>query len=109
MLMEITDERVEAALKYLAATDVKLGELKSDVARLDFLVKLRESKHYLTSDGTIDERKAKAKCEPDVVSAYEEQFSAIAAYEAVKAKRERAVILVDLYRTISANRRQGAL
>jgi hypothetical protein len=108
-MLDIPDEKVEKALRYLADTDERIGELKADVARWDYLIKLRESKHYLTHEGTIDERKAKAKCEADVVSAYEYQYSAIAAYEAVKAKRERAVILVDLWRSINASRRQGAL
>lgn len=105
--MEISDERLEAALSFLADTDTQLGELKADVARTEYLAKLHEATAFLSYEGTIDERKSKARVEAQ--AKWEENFRAIALYEGKRAKRERATILVDLYRTISANRRQGQL
>ena len=63
----------------------------------------------MSASGTVEERKAFAKSEPGCMAAWEAHFKAIAAYEKVRAKRELESLVVDVYRTVSANRRQGQI
>ena len=105
----ITDDRLTRALTYLSQTDEECAELKANVARTEYLAKLRESSGFLTADGNIEERKASAKQDSTVQTYWEEHFKAVAAYEAVRAKRELEALIVDVWRTTSANRRQGSM
>jgi hypothetical protein len=105
----ITEDRLTRALTYLSQTDDECAELKANVARTEYLAKLRESSGFLTAAGNIEERKANAKQDSTVQTYWEEHFKAVAAYEAVRAKRELEALIVDVWRTTSANRRQGSM
>ena len=107
--MNIPDSRLEKALHYLATSDQSSAELKADVARTEYVAKLREAAAYKLSEGTVEERKAIAKLAATSQEAWEKHFLAIAAYEKVRAKRELESLVVDVYRTVSANRRQGQI
>jgi hypothetical protein len=107
MPFQISDERAENAFTALRSTDEKLGLLKANVARTEYLAKLHEAKVFLTSTGTMDERKAQARVAAE--GSWQEHFSEIAAYESLKATREDAAILLELYRTSEASIRQRRL
>jgi hypothetical protein len=99
---------MERALQFLAETDEKAASLKADVARTEYVAKLRESSAYLTASGeTVKERESIAKTAPDVQEGWDLHFKAIAEFEKVRARRERAVLVCDLFRTLAANRRAG--
>ena len=105
--MDIDSDRAEKALNYLALTDMEIARLKAAVAESEYVVDLRERTHFLTASGNVEERKAFAKVQADVAQAHKAYFESIAAYEGVKARRERAVITLDLFRTLEASRRKG--
>src|SRR5208282_4617043 len=84
----ITDDRLTRALTYLSQTDEESAELKANMARTEYLAKLRESGSFLMATGNIEERKAAAKQDAGVQTYWEEHFKAVAAYEGVRAKRE---------------------
>ena len=106
--MDLSDEkRVEAALKFLAGSDELIAQLKVGVARTEYLAKLQDAMAFRAATGNIEERKAEAKMMPAVQKTWEEHFVAIGEYEKVRAKRERAVLTCDLWRTAQASRRMG--
>jgi hypothetical protein len=103
----INEDRLEKALTYLATTDADCASLKANVARTEYLAKRHEALVFQIADGPIDARKAEAKASGEVASKWEEHFKAIEAYEAVRAKRETEVIVVETWRSMNANRRQA--
>ena len=103
----LTESRVTDALTFLSSTDEQLAELKASVARSEYLAKLQESMGYRAATGNVDERWAEAMMLPEARKARDAQFAAVVAYEKLRARREREILIVDLWRTIEASRRKG--
>lgn len=103
----ITDARLQRALTYLAETDEPAAELKADVSRKEYLCKLARSKEFLIAAGPVEQRKATAEVSDSVQRAEGEYTDAVVAFEKVRAKRTTEELIVEVYRTVSANRRQG--
>ena len=104
----VSEDRISKVLDYLAATDETYAEAKVATSRTEYLAKLQESMAYKEiTVGSIEDKKAEAKISPKVMAKWDEHYSALIAYEKMRAKRERAVLLVDLWRSLNANRRQG--
>jgi hypothetical protein len=95
-------------MEYLSLSDVESAELKSNVARTEYLAKVAEALSFQIAEGSVEAKKCEARVSPGVREAWEKHFSAIQAYEIVRARRQRAELVVDIYRTQSANRRQAA-
>jgi hypothetical protein len=105
----ITDERCEKALKYLAQTDAAAAELKGEVARKEYLCRFTRGNVFLRSEGSVEARKATAESSEEVRSAENELAEAIVEYERVKAKRATRELIVEVWRSVNANRRHGNL
>lgn len=104
----IDEIRLEKAMNYLAASDMECAELRAEVARSEYMAKVEEALSFKMSEGSVEARKCEARVSPGVREAWEKHFSAIQAYELVRARRSRAELVIDIYRTQSANRRQAA-
>ena len=104
----ISDERAEKALRYLAGTDESCGAAKAHQERMEYKAKTVRQLVFLLEAGTIAERQAKAEVDHDHQNALEEYFDAMKTYSAIANKRETERIVLDTWRTISANRRSGA-
>lgn len=109
MIDELT---LDKAMNFLAETDSECAELKANVARSEHMAKVAEAMAYLTVPNSerknVEHRKAEAKTSDEVKDRWADHFDAVKAYEVVRARRERAVLTVDVYRTQAANRRAGA-
>lgn len=107
----VTEQRVDAALSYLATTDRECAAWKGAMLRTEHVAKVAEALAYaaLRADGkgAAEDCKQGARVTEEVRNAWEEHFQAVTEYETVRARREREALIVDLYRTESANRRQG--
>lgn len=104
----ISDDRAEKALRYLAATDESCGAAKAHQERMEYKAKAVRQQVFLIEEGTVAERQAKAEVDHDHQNALEEYFDAMKNYSAIANKRETERIVLDTWRTISANRRSGA-
>jgi autonomous glycyl radical cofactor GrcA len=104
----IDEIKLEKAMNYLAMTDQECAEAKANVARTEFMAKVTEALSFKMAEGNIEARKAEARVSPGVREAWEAHFKAIESYEVIRARRQRAELVVDIYRTQSANRRQAA-
>jgi hypothetical protein len=91
----------------LAESDERAAELKANVARTEYMAKLQESMGYRAATGNVDERWAEAMMLPEARKAREAHFTAVTEYEKVRARREREILVIDVWRSLNANRRVG--
>jgi hypothetical protein len=103
----VTDEQCESAMRYLASTDETSAILKGNVARAEYSAKMARSKVYLTSEGSVEARKATAETSAEVLKAEDELANAIVEHEKVKAKRATRELLVEVWRSVFSARKQG--
>jgi hypothetical protein len=102
-------ENVEKAIHFLAETDALFAEARTDVKRLEILRKRARARCYLDSMGSVAGREAQAEIAEDVVKVDDEYVQAVLKFERLAAQRERAGLVVDLYRTLESSRRVGAI
>lgn len=105
--MILSDERCSKALRYLTETDESSADAKTDVARKEYAVELVKKRMFLTTEGSVEHRKALAETSPEVQAAIGELLNAIVAFEKVKAKRQTEALVVDVWRSVNAARRVG--
>lgn len=103
----ISDSRAEKSMVYLAETDELAATLRADMERSEYVAKAKESAVFKIADGTVADRQAFAKTHPEVEAAYSEHFDAAKAYWAVANKRSTEGLVLEVWRTIQANRRHA--
>jgi hypothetical protein len=104
----ISEDRLEKALTFLARTDETAAELKTEVERKSYLLDLIRKKMFLDATGSsVEQRKAVAETSLEVQKANEEYLDAYLEWEKVSAKRKTEAIVVEVWRSINANRRVG--
>ena len=107
--MNISEQRLEQALTFIAESDLQIGHWRAQVLRSEFLAKSAEALAFKAQQGPIEDKKMSARLTPEVCAAWEKHFEAVLEYEKLKAQRERQYIVIELYRTMSANLRRGQL
>ena len=103
----ISENQVEKAMNYLAETDEDYGKSVGLVKGLEHYLKTVKSQVFLNSSGTVAEREAKSYASKDYREKILEHQNAVTDKEIMAAKRKRAELTVDVWRTQQANRRQG--
>ena len=103
----ITQDRMESAMEFLADTDEDYANEKAQVERSEILRKRVRARVFLTADGTVAERQAKAEIAAEVEQADADHCKTIALFETLKAKRQRAEIVIDVWRSLNASQRRG--
>lgn len=103
----ITDDQAEADLDCLVDTDEKAAELKVDVERQSYILKRKEAACFMSCSGGAEQRKAEAKTMLEVTEQEDKYLTAYLASEKINNLRKTLSLRLDVYRTQSANRRQG--
>ena len=98
---------MEKALGLLARTDEEAAELKTSVLRREYIADLIRKRLFLSAEGNNEERKAQAEVSKDVQDAMGLYFEAVREFERIKAKRATEELIVEAWRSVNANRRQG--
>lgn len=106
--LDIDEERIGKAMRYLAETDLPYAEAKAALESAEILRKRVRARVFLTEDGTVAERQAEAETHHDTEAADDQYVQAIKAFEELKARRQRAELLVDVWRSLEATRRKAA-
>ena len=102
------DTDVEKALNYLADTDTKYGEAVGRVAGLEHRIKAAKAMEFLAADvKTVAEKEAISVSSVAVQKLTNEYENAVAERETMRAKRKRAELVIEVYRTQQANQRVG--
>ena len=106
--MNMDDERYEKALQYLIHTDHKMARLHGLYKGYEDQTKSIMAQCFMEADGgTAKERDHKAALDPRYIAHMTKLNEARIDYEAVRLKRATASIVVDVWRTLQANKRQG--
>lgn len=103
----ITQDRMEQAIEYLSDTDEPCAVLRSNMERAEWRAKRTKSAIFQISDGPVAERNAIADTSADTEAAYEQYFKALQDFESMRNKRTTEAIVVETWRSLNANRRQG--
>ena len=104
----ITEDGLEKALKYLSDTDEESAEASANVKYLDRLLK-RKKALFITSDKNLKSISAKEQgfYASDIYEkAIDEQFAAEVVATTLENKRDKEGLIIDLFRTLEASRRQ---
>jgi hypothetical protein len=97
---------MEAALEFLADSDIPFAEAKTSVLRAEILAKRTRARVYVGEEGAVELRKAKVEGFPEVIHADDEFCKATLEFETLKARRSRAEIVIEVWRSIEASRRK---
>ena len=100
-------EDVQAAFDYLRKTDDEAGELAGAVKGAEHRMKVERSIKFLEFEGSIAARQAQAMASREYVNAVEDYANAVGDFEALRARRKRAELTIEVWRSVNANRRQG--
>jgi hypothetical protein len=108
-LERLTEARVDQAMATLAETDAEAAEWKVSVLRTEQKVKRVKALVYAALEGSIEDRKQGLELDPRVEQAWEEHFASVKGHELCKNRREREVLVIELWRSVNASRRMGTM
>ena len=103
----ISLERLEKSLTFIAETDEKAAELKTNVERAAYKLKRTKAILYIHEDGAVELRKAKAEQATETIEAEAEFLHAHQLSEALQNKRKTEFLIVDVWRSLNASKRHG--
>ena len=107
--MLVNDNRLEKALTKLAQSDELIAQLHADVERAEYKAKAMKDALFLTSVGSVAERNAVAGTHPDYDKAMEDYFTAMQNHETLKNERNREILVIDVWRSLSSARTKGII
>lgn len=93
-------------MEYLAETDQAYADYKASLLRCEIMCKRVRARVFLQEEGTNEVRKMKAEVNAEVDEADKYLVEATLYLEGLKAKRSRAELLIDVFRTLEASRRK---
>lgn len=94
-------------MEFLAGSDLSYAEAKTQVLRSEIFVKRVRARVFLVAEGSVEVRKAKAEANNDVADADEGLIEATLKFEELKARRQRAEILIEVWRSVNASQRKS--
>lgn len=105
--MIVNDRNVEIALDYLNADPAPVAIARKEVTDAENKSKRQYAHAFLAATGAVEARKAQAEIDPDYMMARDEEAEAISRLENEKAKSRGAEMIIEVYRTESANTRRA--
>jgi hypothetical protein len=106
-LEQLTENRVEEALKKLSSTDESHAAWAGQVKYLEEGLKQAKAHSFLLADGTVAEREAKAVASLKYDEALIAWTNAFKTFKKLDNERNHEMRIIDIWRTLSSNRRQG--
>jgi hypothetical protein len=106
-LEQLNENRVEQALTKLANTDDDHAAWAGQVKYLEEAIKQAKAHSFLLADGTVAEREAKAIASPKYDEAVVAWTEALKTFKKIDNYRNHEIRIIDIWRTLSSNRRQG--
>lgn len=106
--MSLPDEKqVERALNYLAESEEAYAQAVAKREAKEAGAKVARESAFLGSSGSVAERQAMAGTSPEVRAALEALEAAYYDLEILRAKRQRALLVIEVWRSLNSNRRAG--
>jgi hypothetical protein len=104
----ISDNRVEQAMRYLSETDLPAAEAKSKVKALEQYGKTVKALGFLEVQGTVAERDHLSLTTKEYDKYRDDYEKAVLESEHFSNKRATEAGVREVWRSLQANRRQGA-
>lgn len=101
------EHRVAKALNFLCDTDAKYARATARLEATELRLKQAREVAFLSMEGTQAERSALANTSEAVKGMLKEVEEAYYQKELLKAQRATAIVLIDVWRSLNANRRQS--
>ena len=108
-LENLNENRVEIALKMLSSSDEDHANLSGQVKYLEEAIKQAKAHVFLQSEGTVAERQERALDSLLYSNAVKEWIEAYKRFKILDNKRQHEVRVIEIFQTLSANRRKGML
>ena len=108
-LENLNENRVEIALKMLSSTDEDHALLSGQVKYLEEAIKQAKAHVFLQADGTVAERQERALDSLLYSNAVKEWIEAYKRFKILDNKRQHEVRIIEIFQTLSANKRKGML
>jgi hypothetical protein len=108
-LDKLDENRVEMALMKLAETNELHAALGGQTDYLDKGIKQAEAHAFLLAEGTVAERNAKAIASQQYKDALDAWLQARVQFKKIDNERQHEQRVIDIWRTLSSNRRQGSI
>jgi hypothetical protein len=108
-LDKLDENRVEMALMKLAETNELHAALGGQVTYLAEGIKQAKAHSFLLSEGGVSEREQKAIASDKYAQALNAHLEAYVQFKKIDNERQHEQRIIDIWRTLSSNRRQGAI
>jgi hypothetical protein len=108
-LDKLDENRVEMALMRLAETNELHAELEGQLDYLTEALKMAKAHSFLLAEGGVAEREQKAIASLKFEEALNEKTKAFVEFKKIHNERQHEQRIIDIWRTLSSNRRQGAI
>lgn len=105
--VNISDDRLQKALTYLAQTDEEAANAKASMKALEQKRKTIKGLAFIEASGTVGEREAKAYASQEYQDIVEQYENAVADAELYANKRKTEELIIEVWRSSNANRRRG--
>lgn len=106
--MSLPDEKqVERALRYLEESEEAYAQAVARREASEAAAKVAREVGFLEAEGTVAERTARAVTCGPYASALSAVEDAVFQAELLKAKRQRALVTLEVWRSLNSNRRAG--
>ena len=106
-LEQLNENRVEQALTKLANTDDDHAAWAGQVKYLEEGLKQAKAHSFLLAEGTVAEREAKAIASLKYDEALQAHIKAFIQFKKIDNERNHEIRIIDIWRTLSSNRRPG--
>jgi methylmalonyl-CoA mutase cobalamin-binding subunit len=106
-LEQLNENRIEEALIKLSSTDQSHAALGGQVKYLEEALKQAKAHSFLLAEGTVAERDAKAIASLKFDEALKAHTKAFVEFKTLDNQRNHEIRIIDIWRTLSSNRRQG--
>ena len=106
MTFEVRQDRMEAARRFLAETDIPAAKAKGRVKALDQYGRSVKAFGFVEATGTVAEREAKSYTTDKWKQHIDNVEQAVIDAETLDNQRASAMGVRDVWRTLQANRRQ---
>lgn len=95
-------------MSFLAESDQTYAEAKAALLNAEIMVKRVRARVFVTAaGGSVEARKAAAEVSGEAIEADDALIDATLVFEGLKAKRSRAEIVIDIWRSLEASRRKA--
>ena len=108
-LENLNENRVEIALRMLSSTDEDHAILSGQVKYLEEAIKQAKAHVFLQVDGTVAERQERALDSVLYNDAVKEWIHFYKKFKILDNKRQHEVRVIEIFQTLSANKRKGML